>query len=425
MSDLPANSSLDHSRVREFFLARQPILNREQALIGYELLYRRAAAGPADVVDNLAATAAVIEHTTALGLETVIGSTLGFVNVDELVLMSDIVQFLPADKVVLEILETVTANPALIARVADLAQAGYSFALDDVVTHSEHLAPFFPYVKIIKIDVTNMPVSQLQALSDQFQAAGKVLLAEKVETIEEFKACLALGFSYFQGYYFARPLILSGKKLAASQLTLVQLLGLLGNDAENDRIEAMIKQDASIGLMLLRMTNAAGVGAVKRIDSLGQALVMLGRRQLQRWLQILLYAQPGKDGLLASPLLALVTTRGKLLELIAAKLRPGERAVADTAFTVGIMSLMDTLFGQSMASMLEQITLSNEVQQALTDRTGFFGDLLLLAEYIERLDEAGALMGPILEKLQLTPEELNEMQLVAFEWSNQVTALPG
>ncbi|MES2830711.1 MAG: EAL domain-containing protein [Pseudomonadota bacterium] len=424
MSDLQIDPLSNDSRVREFFLARQPILNREQALVGYELLYRKAAAGPANVVDNLAATAAVIEHTAALGLETVIGTAVGFVNVDESVLMSDIVQFFPADRVVLEILETVTASPALIARVGELAQAGYRFALDDVVTHSEHLAPFFPFVKIIKIDVTGMPAVQLQALSTQFTNAGKVLLAEKVETIDEFNACMALGFSYFQGYYFARPIILSGKKLASSQLTLVQLLSLLSSDADNDRIEAMIKQDASIGLTLLRMVNAAGVGTVKRVDSLAQALVILGRRQLQRWLQILLYAQPGKDGLSASPLLAMVTTRGKLLELIATRLRPGERTVSDTAFTVGIMSLMDTLFGQSMESMLEQITLSADVQEALTSRTGFFGDLLQLAEYIERLDEAGDLVGPILAKLGIAPEELNEMQLCAFEWSNQITALP-
>ena len=421
MAEQLPNLLPDESRVREFFLARQPILDREQGLIAYELLFRRAAIGPADVVDDLEATAAVIEHTAALGLENVIGDVLGFINVDEAVLMSDIIRFMPAGKVVLEILETVTASPALIERVRELAAAGYTFALDDVITHSEHLAGLMPFVKIIKIDVTGMPAQLLQDLSQAFQAGGKVLLAEKVETIEEFNACLGLGFSYFQGYYFARPLVLSGKKLAPSQLTVVQLLSLITADADSARIEATIKQDASIGLMLLRLVNTPGVGAANRIDSLPQALLVLGRRQMQRWLQILLYAQPGKDRGGTSPLLALATTRGKLLELMADKLMPGQRVMADTAFTVGIMSLMDALFGQTMASMLSQIVVSDEISEALLHRTGLLGDMLNLASYIERIDDSRELMAPVLKRLHLSPEELLAMQLGAFEWSNQLS----
>lgn len=421
MSESPSDSLPSETRVREFFLARQPILDRHQDLVAYELLFRRAAVGSADVVDDLAATASVIEHTAALGLENVIGKVLGFVNVDEAVLMSDIVGFLPPGKVVLEILETVLPSEPLIARVAELAASGYTFALDDVITHSEHLAGLLPYVQIIKIDVTNMPAAQMAALSGYFRDAGKMLLAEKVETIDEFNACLALGFHYFQGYYFARPNILSGKKLAASQLTLVQLISLITTDADNARIEAVIKQDASIGLMLLRLVNTPGIGATNRIDSFSQALAVLGRRQLQRWLQILLYAEPGRDRGATSPLLALATTRGKLLELLADKLIPGQRTVADTAFTVGIMSLMDTLFGQPMTALLAQIVVSDDVRQALLERTGFFGDLLDLAETIERIDESGERMLPILERLHLTPEAVNAMQLLAFEWSNQLS----
>ena len=416
------DSSSGESRVREFFLARQPILDRDQGLVAYELLFRRAAIGPADVVDDLEATASVIEHTAALGLENVIGDVLGFVNVDEAVLMSDIVRFLPAAKVVLEILETVMASPALVERVRELAAAGYTFALDDVITHSEHLASLMPYIKIIKIDVTGMPAPLLHELSATFRASGKMLLAEKVETIEEFNACLALGFSYFQGYYFARPLIMSGKKLAPSQLTVVQLISLITADADSIRIEATIKQDASIGLMLLRLVNTPGVGVPKRIDSLPQALLVLGRRQLQRWLQILLYAQPGKDGNGTSPLLALATTRGKLLELIANKLMPTDRIVADTAFTVGIMSLMDTLFGQTMASMLTQIVVSEDVSAALLHRTGLLGDMLNLASYSERIDDSRELMAPLLERLHLSPDDLLVLQLQAFEWSNQLSS---
>jgi len=407
-------------RANEFFLARQPILDREQSLVAYELLFRDAASGPADVGDDLAATAAVIAHASELGMENVIGESLGFVNADATVLMSDFVNFLPADQVVLEVLETVKVTPQLVQRVTELVAEGFVFALDDVVADSEDVQKLLPLVKIIKIDVMGMAPETLVRLAARFGQAGKTLLAEKVETQEQFQHCLELGFHYFQGYYFARPGILSGKKLLPSQLTIMQLMSLLMTDAETREIEACFKQDVSLGLTLLRLVNTPAFGLARRIDSLGQALVLLGRRQLQRWLQILLYADPGRRAF-TSPLLVLAATRGKLLELIAENLHPGQRAVADTAFTVGIMSLMDTLFGSPMDAILQQISVAEAVSAALLDRSGLYGDMLKLAEYVERIEEARPLLLPILRKLGLSIEQLYQLEVAAFEWSNSVS----
>jgi EAL and modified HD-GYP domain-containing signal transduction protein len=232
---------------------------------------------------------------------------------------------------------------------------------------------------------------------------------------------MELGFHYFQGYYFARPVILSGKKLAPSQLAIMQLMTLISQDAETSEIEVSIKKDASLVLTLLRLANTPGMGVTQRIDSLGQALTVLGRRQLQRWLQIILYAEHHKGNHFTSPLLQLATTRGKLLEMITETLRPGQRAMADTAFTVGIMSLMDTLFGQSMQEILGQVSVIDEVSDALLYRKGFYGDLLKLAEYIEQIEKTGALLIPTLQKLGLSIEDLYALQLSAFEWSNNVS----
>lgn len=409
------------ARVKEFFLARQPILNSEQNLVAYELLFRRALSGPANVVDDLAATASVIAHASELGIVNVIGASLGFFNVDAAVLMRDFVNFLPCEKVVLEILETVEVTPELVARVAELSAQGFTFALDDVISHTEALQKLLPLVKIIKIDITGMTKAEIAKLVDYFRRDDKLLLAEKVETIEQFQDCMDLGFHYFQGYYFARPVILSGKKLAPSQLAVMQLMALIMADADTAEIEASIKKDASLVLTLLRLTNTPGLGVTRRIDSLSQALTVLGRRQLQRWLQIILYAEHHKGSQFNSPLLQLATTRGKLLELITEKLWPGQRAMADTAFTVGIMSLMDTLFGQSMQQILEQVAVVDDVSSALLARSGFYGDLLKLAEYIEQIEKTGALLIPTLQKLQLSIEDLYALQLAAFEWSNIVS----
>jgi EAL and modified HD-GYP domain-containing signal transduction protein len=421
ITDLSQHLSDDHPRVKEFFLARQPILCSAQNLVAYELLFRRASSGPANVVDDLSATASVIAHASELGIDNVIGNALGFFNVDAAVLMCDFVNFLPSDKVVLEILETVQVTPELVARVAELRGQGFTFALDDVISQSEELLPLLPLVKIIKIDITGMAKPELAALARHFKQQKKMLLAEKVETIEQFQDCMELNFDYFQGYYFARPVILSGKKLAPAQLVIMDLLTLISADAENSRIEQSIKKDASLVLTLLRLVNTPGLGVTHRIDSLGQALTVLGRRQLQRWLQIILYAEHSRGNHFNSPLLQLATTRGKLLELITEKLYPNNRAMADKAFTVGIMSLMDTLFSQSMTEILGQVSVVEEVSDALLHRNGFYGDALKLAEYIERIEQTGALLIPTLQKLNLGIEDLYALQLSAFEWSNNIS----
>ena len=405
---------------RDFFLARQPILNRAQHLVAFELLFRSAASGSTTVTDDLTATASLIAHASELGLEQVIGDKLGFVNVDAAVLMSDFVQFLPRKKVVLEILETVKATPDLLERVNELIKEGFHFALDDVIKSNEDVQLFLPLVEVVKIDIKDMEAGALAKLARLLAGSKKKLLAEKVETQEEFERCLDLGFDYFQGYYFAKPVILTGKKIAPSELSILRLMGQINSDAENNQIESSIKQDASLSINLLKLVNTPAAGAKSRIDSIGQALMILGRRQLQRWLQILLYAKPGKDAHFASPLLQMATTRGKLLELMVQKIEPRNRNMADIAFTVGIMSLMDALFSLPMTEILTQIAVAEEVEAALLKRQGFFGDLLKLAEYIEHIEEAAVLLMPTLNKLQLTAEDLNEMQLVAFDWTNKI-----
>jgi len=406
----------------DFFLARQPILSREQELIGYELLFRNAAIGPANVSDDVAATASVIAHASELGLNNVIGNLFGFINVDATVLMSDFISFLPADKVVLEILETVKVTPELVKRVVELSRAGYVFALDDVIAESEDIARLLPLVKIIKIDVMGLDPSKLLKLSINFKRANKMLLAEKVETLEQFRECLSFGFDYFQGYYFAKPVILKGKKLDASKLVIMHILTLLVRNVDNGEIVRYIKRDVALSLTLLRLVNTPVYGFLKYIDSLGQALIVLGRRQLKRWLQILLFAnnEKGKTHTL-SPLLILAATRGKLLELITEKLRPGRRKMSEIAFTVGIMSLIDALFGMDMETILTQISISVEIREALLLRTGFYGEILQLAENIEQGDKSVSEMKELLDGLGLSADAFYALEKEAFEWSNNIS----
>lgn len=407
-------------RVREFYLGRQPILDRNQSLFGYELLFRNAPVGPANISNDLSATASVIAHASQLGMEKVIGDALGFVNVDADVIMSDIFVFLPREKVVLEIVESMTVTPQLRARIQELAGHGFTFALENVIADTTQVQELLPLVDYVKMDMHAIDLITLGRLAPRFRQDKKKLVAEKVETREEFKSSLDLGFDYFQGYYFAKPIIMSGKKLSPSQLAVMELMTLVTSDADNQDIERAIKRDVSLALNLLRLVNTPAVGARQRIDSLSQAVTVLGRRQLQRWLQIMLYAEPSKRGHSMTPLLMLATTRGRLLELLAHKLCPSQAHTADVAFTVGIMSLMDTLFGVPMADILKQIHVIDDVSEALLNRGGFYGELLKLAECIERIDDMEDQIVPTLRELAMSTEDLVELEMAAFEWSDNV-----
>ncbi len=404
-----------------FFLARQPILNRGQRLVAYELLFRdTGASSGAHVIDDAEATATVIAHASELGMGQVVGDQMAFVNVDAVGLMSDFIRFLPNDKVILEILETVKATPEVLDRVRELKQAGFKFALDDVIGHSEDVQKLTPLCDVIKVDIKDMQPGTLPALARVLKNPGQKLLAEKVETVEEFQECMELGFEYFQGYYFARPVILSGKKISPSQMSVLHLLDLLDRDASNTEIERTVKHDALITLNLLRLVNTPAVGARQRINSVGHALMVLGRRQLRRWLQILLYVKNGGTQEFTSPLLQLATTRGKTMELMVEHRRPGQRVSADIGFTVGVMSLMDTLFSIHMRDVLDSVNVLDDVRAALLHRAGDYGSMLSLIEHIER-GRDGRVLAQMLHQLSLRPSELYAIQLAAIEWVTDYT----
>jgi EAL and modified HD-GYP domain-containing signal transduction protein len=421
-ADVPAVKSMPSD---EFFLARQPILGRDQNLFAYELLFRAAGEHEdANITDSVAATAAVISHASQLGMEQVVGGQMAFVNVDEVVLLSDFVSFLSPHKVILEILETVKPTPRLLARVVELKRMGFKFALDDVVAFSPDVDSLVALVDIIKVDIQGVEKADLASLTQSLRRPQKKLLAEKVETQEEFNICLELGFDYFQGYYFARPSMLSGKKIAPSTVAILALLDLLKSQADDRTVETAVKRDALISLNLLRLVNSRAARPGQRIESLAQALQLLGRRELQRWLQILVYAEPGATVELSSPLLQLASTRGKLLELMSLRVAPQDAAAADTAFTVGIMSLTEAMLSVPMSDVLENVDVAEDVRTALIERSGPLGQMLRIAEMLEHAVELRPL-NAALRKLGLTVKEIRDIELTAFNWVRELAVEAG
>lgn len=245
-------------------------------------------------------------------------------------------------------------------------------------------------------------------------------LAHGVDTAARRSQCARVGYEWFSGDYPIHPEPSAEPNDGSSRKRLMTLLGLLARDAETRELEALLKQDPALSYHLLKLANSAAFAHSAPITSFGQAISVLGRRQLQRWLQIMLYAEPAKRGSNMTPLLMLATTRGRMLELLAQKLRPSQRNIADVAFTVGIMSLMDVLFGLDMEEIVAQIPVIDEVADALRTRTGFFGELLHLAECIERMEEMEDQVEPALRGLALSTDELVQLEMAAFEWSDTV-----
>ncbi len=378
------DNSADSDTANEVFIGRQPIMDRKQQLVAYELLFRRSPQkNSAEVYDDLTATANVIMHAFAdLGIEAALGPYKGFINCDESLLLSDLLEALPPEKIVVEILETVEVTPAIIERCTELKARGFTIALDDFITFEAQYKPLLDLIDIVKVDVLAVPEADLFEATRNLQKWPLKLLAEKVDSHKQAEVCHSLNYALFQGYYFAKPVIIAGKKLGHSQLALVRLLGLVLEDAETPELERVLKQEPGLSMNLMRLTNSAASGVRTKVTSLRHAVTLLGRRQLQRWLQLLMYSNPAGSND-ASPLMQLAATRGKLMELLANRTRPNDLQYADQAFMSGIMSLMPTLMSVPMEEILNSINLGNEMREVLESRGGPLGALLKLTEALE------------------------------------------
>ena len=247
---------------------------------------------------------------------------------------------------------------------------------------------------------------------------GKQLLAEKVDSREQMEQCLKLGFSLFQGYYFAKPTIIAGRKLDHSQLSLMKLMGLLLSDAATGELEEALKPEPGLTVNLLRLTNSVGSGTTETITSLRHAIAVLGRRQLQRWLQLLVFASGNANGT-TNPLLQLAATRGRLMELLAGELRPDDKAFADQAFMAGIMSLMPALMNLPIDEIAASLGLAPHLHDALCDGSGTLGTLLRLAESSEGGD-LECLAAQLAGLPGLGAKALNRAQTGALLWANAI-----
>ncbi|WP_243360103.1 EAL and HDOD domain-containing protein [Fundidesulfovibrio terrae] len=401
----------------QVFVARQPIFDTKMKVWGYELLYRHAGeAGEASFADGDMATSQVIADGVTLGRTGLAPGEKTLVNFPEKLLLAGFGFALPPESCVIEILETVTPSPEILAALGKLKHAGYTLALDDFVGQPEH-APFLEVADIVKVDVLGTPPGDLPRLAAKLGGGKRTLLAEKVEDAAMHLRALDMGFSLFQGYFFQKPELVQGRKMSSSEMSKLKLLKELADeDFDPGKVSRIIETDLSLSYRLLRYINSASFGRRDAIDSIRQAIMVLGQRNLSKWLQAVLMSDlnPTPKG---KELVFLSVRRAKFLELLGRMLREPP-ARPDALFVLGLFSLLDALLGQPMDEIIKDLPLTAELAEALKGGQNQARELLTLAEGLEQADWKSVKV--VLDALKVPAVTASALQADALRFAGEL-----
>jgi len=386
--------------MNEFAFARQPILNKSLQLYAYEFLYR-----PTNDADNRkhSITSEVLASSIIdLGLDQASNNTLAFINMSYDDIMSKHVEALPADKLILELLEDIKPNNDLVIRVKSLYDQGFRFALDDFV-YSSDWDPLIELADIIKFDLTVTSFEENKALIDTLKNKNIEFLAEKVETYADYKAYSDIGCTHFQGYFFSKPEVIKGTALNANNLSKTKLLSLINQpDTSFEELEATIEQDPNLTYLLLKYLNSAQFSFSNPVESIKQAIVILGLDNIKRWATLVtLRSMSSKP----TELLRLALVRARLAELLAID---NKQENSSGFFLSGLLSVLDALLDTPLKTIIESMPLDAEISQALLTRQGQIGETLNLITQYETAQQGGS------------ESKISENYLIACQWADQI-----
>ncbi len=390
----------------DIFIGRQPIYDRRLGVYAYELLFRTADMNRAAITDGDKATSDVIINTfLEIGLDNIVSNRLAFINLTRSFFVSEHSISLPKDRVVLELLEDIEADDEVVAGVKRLSDQGYTIALDDFIYH-ESLKPLVQLANIIKIDIMALDKDEVR---DHVQALRKHplrLVAEKVETQEEFDYCMELGFDYFQGYFFAQPKVIRGQRLPNNRLAILKLLSRLQNpDISPQQLEDLIAQDVAFSYRILRYVNSAAFALPRTIESIQQAVIILGLKSIKSWTTLLAMSQVDNK---PAELVITAMVRAKMAEELA---RAQKADRPDSFFTVGLFSALDALMDNTMEEILTQLPLADHISDALLHHKGIHGEVLSCVLAYERgqWDQ--------IQPTRLNRSQIRDCYLTAVQWA--------
>ncbi len=390
------------------FVGRQPIYNRALDVYAYELLYRHSSDNRAAFADGDLATSQLIINTfMEIGLENIVGSKPAFINITGDFFTGHYPLPMSHEQVVFELLETIVPDAGVIAGVRKLVDQGYRIALDDYLLQHDTL-PLLELASFVKLDVLAMEHDELARTVERLRRHDLQLVAEKVETPAHYAMCRDMGFDLFQGYFFSYPDIIQTRTATANRSVVLSLIAQLQNpEIELRQVEQLIAQDAILSFRLLRYINCATFGLRREVDSIRQALMLLGLGTVRNWATLLLLSQI--DHHKPREMMTIALIRARMCELLSVT---NPAIDSDQAFTTGLFSLLDAMLDQTMVSLLDQMPLSLPIKLALLNREGALG--LLLADVIryERGDWDGLVLR---DKVAI---DYNSAYLAAVSWAD-------
>ena len=398
-------------------IGRQPILSDNERVVAYELLFRSIKAdNRADIRNATFSTANVINNTiTNFGIESLLGERNGYINLDYELLMSDVIEILPKQQIVLELLESLDVTDELVERCRTLKELGFTLALDDH-EYSSVYHDLYHIADIVKVDLVQTPMERLPEMVRQFRPFPVRLLAEKVESRSQFLACRDMKFDYFQGYFFAKPSVLEKKHLGESGALLLRLMHLLHQDADTKEIEDAIKGSSTLTYKLLLLANSVAYAAREPVNSVHIALSLIGRNQIKRWVQLAFFAT---DTCQAdeNPLMDMAAVRAGFMEQLASRhpCLSRDPDAPEKAFMTGILSLLEKIYTIPVAELTKRLNLSEDIQAALIGREGVYGKLLTIAEKNEEFDFDA--VAHLLDELDISINDAMNSQVNSYAWN--------
>lgn len=398
-------------------IARQPILDAKRSIFGYELFDRSQNSQPYSAASDAALLFNLLSNADS---EVLNGRAVIFINCTHQTLTGGHLTLIEPEHVVLEVPPMLDHQAdaedidTYRQTLAEVQKRGFRLAFNETVLASAY-ANWLSFASFIKLDLTQLDPQRLAAVVKRAkQVTSAQLVAEKVETIEQFELAKSLGCSLFQGYWFAKPVLIHGQAIRPAQAAIIQLINLVRKQASTAEIEDIFKRDATLSYNLLRFINSAGFGLSCEVTSFRHAVMLLGLKKLFRWAALLMTTSQTSGGSQAVGHAAIV--RGRLMELLAAELLPQEEC--DNAFVVGIFSLLDTMVGLPLKQVLDSISLPQTVTDALLNGTGLLAPFLKLTLACENVDDAA--FAEYTNALQLTDHQVNWAHLQALAWAESM-----
>ena len=396
------------------YLARQPILNRGRELFAYELLFRSSLQNSCEGLNLEMASTSVLDTSFLIGFEKITAGHPMFINCPRDFLLRDYVSLFPPKSVVVEILESIKPDQEIVDVCRRLKQTGYTIALDDFVDSPEW-APLVEIAEIIKVDFRLTDRQEQSAIVARYAGKKIRMLAEKVETQEEFAAGMQMGYSLFQGYFFCRPEMMQHHDLPASKLAYLELLhAATALEFDVQELALKIKHEPSLTFRLLRYLNSAAFGLRAEIHSVAHALSLLGERELRKWIAVVsvgVLADGKPDELMVVPLV-----RGRFCELLAPL--AGMPGHASDLFLLGLLSVMDAILDKPLDSILEELPVRKEIKDALQAQTGLYWQLLEIAIAHERADWER--VSALVSETGMDEEKVSSLYVSAVDWSTDL-----